>query len=283
MVSLLRKPLIPSMAKRTCVLAQAARTVLFGIVWLSATAVAWSQTPPVHYQHAGDMPPGAIGLRQLARGGPLRGYFQPVRVLAPTGVSISTANTGIFDPGQPAPLTVGLMIGEAYRFRVTGIPRYEGYEVYPTIEVVDRMYPPPGQKSRFPIPIELTLEELQMALAGKMVTRVIYIEDPRTALPLPEEPSFQRYFEVLPGEDSLEVADRLGRPVAILRMGSRLPSLEGPDAAFLFGSPPLERYVLPVVSQPPARVENPANAVQLQYVQPRPIARPSPGILSHPR
>ena len=151
------------------------------------------------------------------------------------------------DEGQRGSSTVGLLIGQPHRFRVAGIPGREGLEVFPTVELIDRLYPPPQQKTRFPIPIQLTAEELQMALAGKMVTRVIYLEDPRSALPLVENPGLQRYFEVAPGEDPLEVADRLGRPVAILRMGSRLPSDQGPDDAFFFGSPPLEHCAAELV------------------------------------
>ena len=46
-----------------------------------------------------------------------------------------------------------------------------------------------------------------------------------------------------PGRDPLAVADELGRPVAILRLGARLPDYpQGPDAQFLFGCQPLERY-----------------------------------------
>ena len=53
--------------------------------------------PPVHYHHAGIMPPGAIGSQQLQRGGPLPGYFQPVEIKAPQGALISTAASGDFD------------------------------------------------------------------------------------------------------------------------------------------------------------------------------------------
>jgi len=40
-------------------------------------------------------------------------------------------------------------------------------------------------------------------------------------------------------DDPLEVADRLGRPVAIVRLGGRLPDAMGPDQRFLYGSPPV--------------------------------------------
>ena len=39
------------------------------------------------------------------------------------------------------------------------------------------------------------------------------------------------------GDDPLRVADTLGRPVAILRMGGRVPTGEGPGDPFFYGSP----------------------------------------------
>src|SRR4029434_640222 len=47
-----------------------------------------------HYLDKADMPPGVIGLRQLERGGPRPGYFQPVRITAPNGALISVAAAG---------------------------------------------------------------------------------------------------------------------------------------------------------------------------------------------
>ena len=199
--------------------------------------------PPVHYQHAGAMPPGAIGSQQLLRGGPIPGYFQPVEVRGPKGTRISTAEQGFFQDPTPLPRKFGMLIGAVYRFRVTGIPQYEGLEVYPTVEVIDRIYPPMGLENKFPIDIELTREELEMALDGKFVTRVIYLENPDKALPVAEDPANQGYFEAASHENPLEVADRVGRPVAILRMGGRLPDATGPDLKFLFGCPPLRKYI----------------------------------------
>jgi hypothetical protein len=189
--------------------------------------------------HAGKLPPGAIGAQQLLRGGPLPGYFQPVEIKAPEGALVSLAIDGQFDVPQAAPFKVGMLIAPVYRLRVTQIPNHTGQEVYPTVEIINRIYPPVGEEFRFPIPIVLTQAELELALAGKFVTRVVYLEDPQQALPLAPAPDDQQYFEVRPSDDPLEVADRLGRPVAIIRLGGRLPDAAGPDSKFLFGSPPL--------------------------------------------
>ena len=138
------------------------------------------------------MPPGVIGLRQLERGGPLPGYFQPVEVTAPAGSLISIVADGAFSEPKPAKLLAGMLIGQVYRLKIGNLPGHEGEEIFPTIEVIDRLYPPPGQAARFPIPIELTAEELRFALDGRYVLRVIYLEDVHTAPPLRDEPGKQR-------------------------------------------------------------------------------------------
>src|SRR3990172_5823413 len=71
----------------------------------STTAAA--QQPPVHWLHAGAMPPGAIGSIRLKRGGSLSGYFQPVRIRAPEGARISLAEEGSFTNEQASNLLVG--------------------------------------------------------------------------------------------------------------------------------------------------------------------------------
>ena len=52
------------------------RWIMVFAAWLTLTVTASAQGP-WHYLNKADMPPGVIGLRQLERGGPLAGYFQP--------------------------------------------------------------------------------------------------------------------------------------------------------------------------------------------------------------
>jgi len=223
------------------------------LLYLGSAAVVLAGEPGVHSMHHGAMPPGAIGRGQLQRGGPLPGFFQPVEIKAPPGALISLALSGDFGPAEKVPLRVGFLIGQVYRLRVMKIPLAPGMEVFPTIEVIDRIYAPPEQQRRFAIPIELTEEDLKLALAGKFVTRVIYLEDPNQALPEQRDPRVQNWFEVGQGQDPLAVADALGRPVAILRLGARLPDdVRGPGPQFLFGCPPFEKYE-PRATAAPAR------------------------------
>ena len=215
-------------------------SIFASVALVAATAgTAVAQSSGVHYQHRANMPPGTIGQWQLQRGGPLTGYFQPVRLTLPEGASVSFAVSGQFGPPVQTP-TSGLLIGQVYRLRVQGIPEAEGVEVFPTIEVIDRTYPPANLAWKFPIEVEISRQDIRDALSGKFVTRVVYIEDPNTALPIPRDPKHQEYFDVRPGEDPLLTADGLGRPVAIIRLGTRTPQNPlQPSPQFLYGSPPL--------------------------------------------
>jgi uncharacterized repeat protein (TIGR01451 family) len=206
------------------------------LVTLSATPTLGQR--PVHRLYRSDMPPGAIGARQVAHGQDRWGYVQPVRIIVPDGAIVSVASDGDF-PLVTTELRAGLLLGQAYRLKVSNIPRHEDQEVYPSVEIIDRLHPPAGSKDRFPIPIEITQDDLELALAGGMVVRTIYLENPAAAFP-EREADQQRSFDVLPNEDPLHVADDLGRPMAILRLGSRVPIGSDFDAEFLFGSPPVE-------------------------------------------
>jgi hypothetical protein len=218
---------------------------------LAFAAQAAGQDGAAHWHHAGAMPPGAIGRQRLMRGGPLSGYCQPVEIRAPQGARIAPAAAGGFGDAHPDRLLVGLQIGPVYRFKVTDVPGEPGVEVFPTVEMIDRTYPPAGQSLKFPVPVELTREELLMASEGKFVTRVIYIEDPQLAIPIAEKtPSATRWMEVELGADPLVTADSLGRPIAILRIGGRVPDAGGVDETFNFCAEPPMVYDAAATSAP---------------------------------
>lgn len=235
-VLVLARP-VTSRARVEGILRWAVLTVLVSGLHASAA------DPPVHWLHAGAMPPGAIGSLRLHRGGPLSGYFQPVQIRAPQGARIALAMEDTYSAPQFDVALVGMLIGPVYRLQVTDIPNNPGLELFPTIEVIDRLYPPPGLALRFPIPVELTQDELEMAARGMFVTRVVYVEDPNLALPVRQtKDGEQPWMEARRGEDPLVVADSLGRPVAILRIGGRVPDAPGTEAACGATVPPFRMY-----------------------------------------
>ena len=82
-------------------------------------------------------------------------------------------------------------------------------EIFPTIEIIDRTYAPVDQQVRFAIPVEIVQQDIELALQGKFVTRVIYLEDPQNALPT-RSSNGQSWFEVAPGPRSAGGGRRVG-------------------------------------------------------------------------
>lgn len=219
-----------------------------------------AQERPVHRLYDPALPPGAIGSRRLVANGPLSGFnleaIQPVELRGPAGVRIAIAEQGAFGEALDAPLLVGMNIGPVYRMRVTNVPYRPGVEVYPTLELIDRLYAPAGKTLEFPIPVELSEEDLALAANGFFVTRVIYVENPQQATPVQADtgqpvspgaksPQRQSWFDVPRGEDPLTAAIQLGRPVAILRVGSRIPDLADVADPYCQAAPPVTYFQPP--------------------------------------
>ncbi len=213
-----------------------------------------TQLPNVHYFLDAKGEPGVVAGAAIARRVPGVGTYQAVEVSGPKGVQVALARDGQFLHTLEAPVKVGMIVGAVYRVRVTGIPFRTGEELYPTIEVIDRVHAPTGREHRFPIPVVLDEGDLRAALDGALVTRVIYLEDNELAEPVATQPDTQSVLDVSPMDNALKAADQLGRPVAILRIGSRVPrNLQGDLTEFLYGCPPW----IPVATAPsrPAMLE----------------------------
>ena len=237
------------LSEHNILFSQGRRSLLPFALMLSLSCIV-GQPAHAQYRPRGDHsfkntrePAGTIGKLTLMQQPALNGVMQPVLVKVPKGASVSIAEGAGFSYDDVDATLVSLQVGSTYRLKVGNIPNQYG-TVYPTIELIGRLHPPPGKELRYPIPIQFTKEELTMALRGKFVTRVIYVEDPKRALAVRDMPDNQRYFEVMAHEDPFRVANRLGRPVAILRMGSLAPASTGPTAEFLFSSPPIQRHAM---------------------------------------
>lgn len=144
-----------------------------------------------------------------------------VEVLAPRPMPVSAGDGG-------GVLTAGLQRGVGYRLRLSEIPHRPGVELFPVVQIVGHMHRPaeidPG---KYPIRVVFTAEELwDVADNGRMVTKVIYLEDPELAVPLRMEKDQIPTVGVSPSEDPVRVAAALGRVVAIVRIGGRRPTID---------------------------------------------------------
>ncbi|WP_296455609.1 hypothetical protein [Rubinisphaera sp.] len=176
---------------------------------------------PLNHHH---MPPGMAGMWAGALGRADLCYFQPVQIRLPGSGQVTFLQSQTHPaPVAASPAQAGFMVGPLYRIKLSNIEGYPGLELYPTLELMDRLHPPAHLRQTYPIPVDLTEEDIEKAAQDQLVTKIIYIEQPDIALPQTEEDRIRE--EELPKNRNLmEEADLRGRPVLILRIGGRIPS-----------------------------------------------------------
>ena len=209
--------------------------VTVSMVGLASTANA--QRPIRHELIRSDMAPGIAAQYYRMGDRRLENHTQAVRFVGPHGSRIEVGSKNGYVATNSSRVTLGMAIGPVYRLKVTNIPQNFGKELYPSIEVLNRLNPPKDLENEFPIEVVLSEDDLKQALGGHLVTKVIYLEDPETALPHRHRDGEQPYFDVGGGEDPLRAAEKLGRPMAILRIGSRVPMPSDATERFNFNSP----------------------------------------------
>lgn len=191
-----------------------------------------------HYLYDYQMPPGEVAWRKTMARASSVGYFQPVDLVAPKGAAIEVFSQGAFQTANRDTHIPAMMVGHIYRLKLTGIPRHPGVELYPSVEILGRLFPPADQVNRFRLPIHFPPEDLEAAMEGHLVTRVIYLENPRAAIAEQRSIDDQQVFDVRIGEDPIRAAERFGRPMVIVRIGSRIPDQQELNG-FGVGTPPL--------------------------------------------
>ena len=109
-----------------------------------------------HHMSSGHEAPGLVAQKKMLEN-PNLGYVkQPVQIITPDGSSVAMWSSQGFAANGASTLNVGLTIGHVYRMQVTNIPRFFDKEVYPSIEVIDRLHPPEGMENHL-LPVTSTL------------------------------------------------------------------------------------------------------------------------------
>lgn len=228
------------------------------VVLLNA-GFAVAQTAGSHYLHRPSLPTGELAGFYRLSGADLT-QAQPVAWRLPEGVRAGIAAPGgyVFNPktdavdGRDALLAnaFALQPGRVYRFQLTDIPFNPERALYPTLELIGRLNPPAGREWDFPIEIDLPQADLELALQGNLVTRVVFLENSENARPTDADRSTADLTVEVPNNyDPVAVAASKGRVLAILRVGSRAPvDLPNAENSFYFGLPPFA--LAPSSSQP---------------------------------
>ena len=221
------------------------RRLLLAMALLAAGAggVDAQQTHPGngrHYVYDQYVPPGVAGHMSVMSGTVRPFVPQQVRIHLPEEGKVTYYDGAVNRPvSVAAPSQAAMVVGAMYRIKLSDMVRFPHTEFFPSIELIDELHPPPGQAERFPIEIELLEEELALAARGRMVTKVVYLEQP-DRVPLANLRDTPRVIDVAPGGNAIAEADALGRPIAIVRLGGRLPDPHAPDVQFWGSLAPIQ-------------------------------------------
>ncbi len=164
------------------------------------------------------------------------GLGQPsMPVLLPGGAPLvylrfvgpSTMQVGIYQGAATgkffaAPATFGMRPGYLHRLQITNPPGHPGIELFPTLEVRGTLYLPPKlHAASYPAAVVFTAEEIDRVLKGVLLTKVIYLEDPEKAFAVNTSVDGPVELDAARGENPLVEALERGRPMVIVRLGSR--------------------------------------------------------------
>jgi len=95
-------------------------------------------------------------------------------------------------------------------------------EFFPTLAVVGTLALPHGvSPSDHPTPVVIGDHDAERVMAGSLITKVIFLENPDMAEKAAQEKDQPFELDLLPGRDPFVQARFLGRPMVVLRMGTR--------------------------------------------------------------
>jgi uncharacterized repeat protein (TIGR01451 family) len=150
-----------------------------------------------------------------------------VRFAGPPGMRAAFYQGQARERAFDAPVQVGMRPGYLYRVRLSNLPGLPDVSLYPTLEVFGSLPALPGvNPGAYAAPVVLTPDDVERALAGVLVTKVVYLEHPDRAPPAGTLPGEVPEAPVPPGRDIMAEAWDLGRPVLVLRLGGRVPPPE---------------------------------------------------------
>jgi uncharacterized repeat protein (TIGR01451 family) len=122
-----------------------------------------------------------------------------------------------------APVVVGMRPGYCYRLRLSSLPGHPGVSIFPTVEVRGSLkLAPKLNAANYPAPVVLTEMDIESVLAGNLICKAIYLENPDRAVPASVPSALPMELNLPPGSDPLVEAQDRGRLMLLVRMGGRL-------------------------------------------------------------
>lgn len=146
------------------------------------------------------------------------------KVIVPAGTTITVHPGSGMAKAYAGGTTFGFRPGFGYRLELGNIPGKPGTTLYPLIEVYGSLVPRNGLNYwEFPTAIPFSADELAKAATGVMISKVIYLEDPKKAVPIAATPDTPHEFNEPTSAEAKKAAVESGRVVAVVTLGDRPP------------------------------------------------------------
>ncbi|MGL4423784.1 MAG: hypothetical protein ACRCZF_24230, partial [Gemmataceae bacterium] len=209
--------------------------------------------PPPRYSTfmPGQAPPPVLAPQSCPPMGPPAPVLM-TKIIGPTGSRITlvpgTGNARMFGDN----VTVGYRPGYIYRAELSGLPNTSEV-LYPEFEVRGSLVPRNGMNyTDHPTPVVFSSSDIQKAVNGALVVKVIFLEDPQAALPIATSANQPLEETMDTMEQAVKSARDFGRLVMIVRLGNRKPDPQTLEQASVPGTIlfPGETH-LPAPTSPP--------------------------------
>jgi uncharacterized repeat protein (TIGR01451 family) len=190
--------------------------------------------------------PVAVPFPQPGMGLPVPAPVLAAKVLAPQGVRVTAFPGTRLARMAETPAVFGFRPGYVYRLELSNLPGEPGRKLYPEVEVYGSLVPRPGMKYMdWPAPLLFTALDIEHALNGAVITKVVYLEDPEKAFPGVTGPDNPVEFPAVTEREAIKTAMASGRLVAIVRLGGKTPPVELLQATAIDGTVllPGDRYL----------------------------------------
>jgi uncharacterized repeat protein (TIGR01451 family) len=145
-----------------------------------------------------------------------------VRIDGPKGMKATFFRGTAKGQTVEAPAVVGLRPGYTYRVGLSDVPDHPGRTYYPTLEVRASLYL--GNRLRnadFPATLKFSSDDFTRAEAGAMIRKVVVLERPDLAIPLPSRADEPIEVPVPITADPMVAALDRGQPLVLVQMGQR--------------------------------------------------------------
>jgi uncharacterized repeat protein (TIGR01451 family) len=144
-----------------------------------------------------------------------------VRLAGPPGMKVTVYRGSGQGQTLTAPCVIGFRPGYRYRLQLGNLEGRRGWTVYPALDVVGSLRMPSVQAAGHPATLFFTDDDFASVAAGAVVSKVVVLERPETALPVASAADRPIEQTLPPNRDLLVQAQERGRPVLLLHLGGR--------------------------------------------------------------